>query len=121
MLGGGIEIGLGTINDPQFGPVVMVAAGGVLIELLSDRAVAMCPVDATEAEELLASLKADRLLRGVRGSAPVNRQALVERIVKLSQIAWELRDSIDSIDVNPVIADADTALAVDALIIPKKR
>ena len=120
MLSGGIEIGLGTINDPQFGPIVMVAAGGVLIELLSDRAVAMCPVDATEAEELLASLKADRLLRGVRGAAPVNRQALVECIVKLSQVAWEMRDSIESIDINPVIASADTALAVDALIAPKK-
>ncbi len=121
MVTGGVEIGLGTLNDPQFGPIVMVAAGGVLIELLSDRAVAMCPLEADEADELLTSLKADKLLRGVRGKPAVNRQALIECIVKLSQIAWELRDSIDSIDINPVIANAQDALAVDALITRKKR
>ncbi|TNF86385.1 MAG: acetate--CoA ligase family protein [Gammaproteobacteria bacterium] len=120
MLADGIEIGLGTLNDPQFGPIVMVAAGGILIELLSDRAVAMCPLDANEADELLTSLKVDKLLRGVRGKPPVNRQALIACIVKLSQIAWELRDGIDSIDINPVIANAQVALAVDALIIRKK-
>ena len=60
------------------------------------------------------------LLRGVRGKPPVNRQALIECIVRLSQVAWELRDSIDSIDINPVIANAQDALAVDALIVRKK-
>ena len=78
----------------------------------------MCPVEANEADELLRSLKADGLLRGARGAAPVNRPELIDCIVKLSQIAWELRDSIESIDVNPVITNADAAVAVDALIIP---
>jgi len=119
MLGGGVEIGLGTLNDAQFGPIVMVAAGGVLIELLSDRAVAMCPVDAIEADELLSSLEADRLLRGIRGAAAVNRRCLIESIVRLSQIAWELRDCIESIDINPVIATSNDSLAVDALITPR--
>ncbi len=116
MVNGDVEVGLGIINDTQFGPVVMVAAGGILIELLSDRALAMCPVDADEAEELLGSLKADRLLRGMRGKPPVDRRALIDCIVGLSRIAYELRDLIDSIDINPVIASAETATAVDALI-----
>jgi hypothetical protein len=85
MIDGGVEIALGTVNDPQFGPIVMVAAGGVLVELLSDRAVAMCPVDPRQAEAMLAALKANRLLLGVRGEAAANRQALIDAIVRLSE------------------------------------
>lgn len=121
MVSGDVEIGLGIINDAQFGPVVMVAAGGILIELLSDRALAMCPVGTDEAEEMLASLKADKLLRGVRGKPPVDRQALIDCIVGLSRVAYELRDIVDSIDINPVIVGAETATAVDALIKLKPR
>lgn len=112
----GVEIGLGTLTDPQFGPLVMVAAGGVLIELLADRGVALCPVDAVEARALLASLAIDPLLRGARGRPPVDRACLVDAIVRLSQLAAALRDQIESIDVNPVIAGADGVLAVDALV-----
>ncbi|MDH3221474.1 MAG: acetate--CoA ligase family protein [Gammaproteobacteria bacterium] len=120
MIGDGVEIGLGTFNDPQFGPIVMVAAGGVLVELLSDRAVAMCPVDAPEAERMIGSLRANRLLQGVRGKAPANRAALVDAVVRVSQIAFELQDCIAEIDINPVVVVEHTALAVDALILRGK-
>ena len=113
----GVEIALGTINDRQFGPVIMVAAGGILVEFLDDRAMAMCPLDAAQAETLLASLKLNRLLLGVRGQAAVNRQALIDAIVNLSQLAFNLRDSIAEIDINPVIVNASDAIAVDALIL----
>jgi acyl-CoA synthetase (NDP forming) len=119
MIDEGIEIGLGTINDPQFGPIIMVAAGGVLVELISDRAVAMCPVSPRRANEMIASLKADRLLQGVRGRQAVNRQALVDAVVALSGIAFEFRDSIGEIDINPMLVNADGAPAVDALILLK--
>jgi acyl-CoA synthetase (NDP forming) len=119
MAGKGIEVALGTVNDAQFGPLVMVAAGGIMIELLDDRAMALCPVSAAQAEAMLGSLKLDRLLTGARGQPPVNRQALIDAIVKLSQLAWELRDSIAEIDVNPVIANASEVIAVDALILCK--
>jgi len=119
MIDTGIEIGLGTVNDAQFGPVIMVAAGGVLVELLSDRAVAMCPVSAQQADEMIASLKADKLLRGVRGNKPVNRQALIDIVVSLSNIAFEFRDVIAEIDINPVLVNSRNALAVDALIVAK--
>lgn len=115
----GIEIGLGTVNDAQFGPIIMVAAGGVLVELLSDRAVAMCPVSPQQADEMLTSLKANRLLQGVRGDKAVNRQALIDTIVILSNIAFEFSDSIAEIDINPVLVNSQAALAVDALILPK--
>ena len=119
MIDAGVEIGLGTINDPQFGPVIMVAAGGVLVELLADRAVAMCPVNPQQAEEMISSLKANRLLRGIRGKTAVDRQALIDATVRLSAIAFEFSDSIAEIDINPILVNAQQALAVDALIIVK--
>jgi acyl-CoA synthetase (NDP forming) len=120
MVNDGVEISLGTLNDPQFGPIVMVAAGGLLVELLSDRAVAMCPVSPQQADEMIASLKANRLLQGFRGKAASNRQALIDAIVALSVIAFEFKDSIAEIDINPVLVNDDEALAVDALIVPRK-
>ncbi len=120
MVDDGVEIGLGTINDPQFGPVVMVAAGGVLVELLADRAVAMCPVSPQQADEMITSLKTNQLLLGVRGKAKVKRQALIDIVVGLSNIAFEFSDSIAEIDINPVLVNAQEALAVDALIVRKK-
>ena len=119
MVAKGIEIGLGTVNNPQFGPLVMVAAGGVLVELLEDRAVALCPVSPQQAEQMVASLKINRLLQGVRGNAPVNRQALIDAIVKLSQFAYEFRNEISEIDVNPLLVNDTEAIAVDALVLRK--
>jgi acyl-CoA synthetase (NDP forming) len=116
----GIEIALGTVNDAQFGPIVMVAAGGILVELLSDRAVAMCPLNQAQAAEMIDSLKANRLLQGMRGKPAANRQALIDAVVNLSVIALEFSDSIAEIDINPVLVNQDGALAVDALILRKK-
>jgi acyl-CoA synthetase (NDP forming) len=116
----GVEIALGTINDRQFGPIVMVAAGGILVELLSDRAVAMCPVSPRQADAMLNSLKANRLLLGVRGRPAVNRQAVIDAIVSLSAIAYEFRDNIAEVDINPILVNSQEALAVDALIVPEK-
>jgi acyl-CoA synthetase (NDP forming) len=120
MVSDGVEISLGTLNDPQFGPIVMVAAGGILVELLSDRTVAMCPVSPQQADDMIASLKANRLLQGFRGKAASNRQALIDAIVALSVIAFEFKDSIAEIDINPVLVNDDEALAVDALIVRRK-
>jgi acyl-CoA synthetase (NDP forming) len=116
MIGDGIEIGLGTVNDPQFGPIIMVAAGGILVELLEDHAVAICPVSPQQAQEMLASLKANRLLQGIRGKPACDRKALIDAIVSLSLVAFEFRDSIAEIDINPMLVNAREAVAVDALI-----
>ncbi len=120
MINNSVEISLGTLNDSQFGPIVMVAAGGILVELLSDRAVAMCPVSPEQADEMIASLKANRLLQGFRGKAASNRKALIDAIVALSVIAFEFKDSIAEIDINPVLVNNEEALAVDALIVRRK-
>jgi len=119
MVSAGIEIALGTVDDPQFGPVVMVAAGGILVELLADRACALCPVDTAQADAMLRSLKADKLLHGIRGRPATQRQALIEAIVNLSRLAYEMRASIAEIDINPMIVSSSAAIAVDALVLCK--
>lgn len=112
----GTEIGFGMINDPQFGPFIMVSAGGTQIELLSDRAVALAPVSCREAEEMISSLKIDALLKGIRGKPPGNRTELINCLVKLSQLAVALQDRIGEMDINPIIVNASGAVAVDGLI-----
>lgn len=121
MVPAGVEIGLGAVIDPSFGPVIMVAAGGILIELLADRAVALAPFGADEADRLLSELRVDRLLRGVRGKPPVDRAALCEMIARFSVLAHDLRDVVVEIDVNPVIASPTGSWAVDCLVIPRKK
>ncbi|MEM7564652.1 MAG: acetate--CoA ligase family protein [Pseudomonadota bacterium] len=119
MIGESIEVALGIVNDAQFGPIIMVAAGGILVELLSDRAVALCPVSENEADDLLKSLKINTLLEGVRGKKPVKRDELINAIVALSQLAYEMREEIAEIDINPVLANEASVCAVDALILRK--
>ncbi len=119
MVSDGIEIGLGSVNDPQFGPFIMLAAGGILIELISDRVVALCPIDKTEANEMLSSLKIEKLITGIRGQAPGDRNALVETIVSFSHLVFEFGDVIKEIDINPIIVNENGAIAVDGLVITK--
>ena len=79
----------------------------------------MCPVSPQQAGDMIDSLKANRLLRGLRGKPAANRQALVKAIVSLSAVAYAFRDCIAEIDINPVLVNQHDALAVDALILRK--
>ncbi len=114
----GIEIALGAVDDPEFGPVVMVAAGGALVELIGDAAVALAPFGEDEAQALLDGLKAARLLEGWRGAPPADRGALARSIARVSRLAADLAGAYAQIDVNPVIIGPDGAVAVDALFTP---
>ncbi len=100
----------------MFGPLVLVAAGGTLVELLDDKTVCLAPVSPDGARRLLSRLKVCRLLDGVRGAPPVNFDALVDAISRLSCVGAAFPGEIESIDVNPLIARADGCVAVDALI-----
>jgi acyl-CoA synthetase (NDP forming) len=114
----GVEVALGIVRDPLLGPLVMVAAGGVLVELVADRAVALPPVDRATALELIGRLKVASLLAGYRGSAPADVGAVADAIVALGRLAVELGGQLDGVDLNPVIVGADTAYVVDALVLP---
>lgn len=117
----GVEIGLGAVIDPDHGPVVVVSAGGVLIELLADRAAALAPFGADEAAALIGELRAAALLRGVRGAPPADVAALARAVSAFSTMVAALADELAEIDVNPVIAGPHGIRAVDALIARKPR
>ncbi len=113
----GTEIAFGMINDPQFGPFIMISAGGTHIELLRDRALALPPLNNTEADEMLSSVKVDKLLKGIRGRCPGNRSELIDSLVKLSHLTLALQDVIAELDINPIIVNPQRAIAVDALFV----
>jgi acyl-CoA synthetase (NDP forming) len=115
----GVEVALGIVRDPLLGPLVMVAAGGVLVELVADRAVALPPVDRPVALDLIGRLTVARLLAGYRGSAPADIGTLADTVVALGQLAVELGEYLDGVDLNPVIVGAASAYVVDALVLPR--
>jgi acyl-CoA synthetase (NDP forming) len=118
MVGDGVEMALGIVHDPQFGPLVMVAAGGILIETLADRRLALPPLNEARAGRLIDRLAASPLLNGVRGEPPVDRHSLAHALSRLSVLAHDLGDLIDALDVNPLIVGEKGCVAVDALVEP---
>jgi acyl-CoA synthetase (NDP forming) len=116
MVDPGVEMALGMVHDPQFGPLVMVAAGGVLIETLGDRRLALPPLDEARASKLIDRLDVRPLLDGVRGAPPADVNSLARTLSRLSLLAGDLGDLIGALDVNPVIVGPRGCVAVDALV-----
>jgi acyl-CoA synthetase (NDP forming) len=114
----GVEMALGMVRDAQFGPLVMVAAGGVLIEILGDRRLALPPLDETRASRLIDRLDARPLLDGVRSAPGADAVSLARAMSRLSFLALDLGDFIDAIDLNPIIVGPQGCVAVDALVEP---
>jgi acyl-CoA synthetase (NDP forming) len=114
----GTELALGAIRDEGFGPVVLISAGGVLMEFLGDSVAALAPFDAAEAMALLRRLRVFRLLQGVRGQPPADLDALAEQIAAFSRMVAGLGDACAEIDINPLVCNSDGALALDCLIVP---
>ena len=115
----GLEVVVGAVRDPQFGPMAMVGLGGVLVEVLGDVSFRLCPIDRAEAAAMLDELEGAALFDGVRGSAAVSRDAIVDALLAVGgEDGLMLReDGIAEIDVNPMIATAGGAVAVDARVI----
>jgi acyl-CoA synthetase (NDP forming) len=109
------EVLLGYRVDPQVGPMVLVAAGGVMTEILHDRAIRMAPVDLDTARAMLSELRSLPLLTGFRGMAAGDVEAVARAIVGLSNLA--LRPEVDECEINPlmVMPDGQGALAVDVV------
>jgi acyl-CoA synthetase (NDP forming) len=116
----GVEIALGIVRDPQFGPLVLVGAGGVLVEVLKDRRLALPPLDGERARSMVDRLEIRPLLDGARGRPASNLDALANSIVALSWLAHDLGDHLEALDANPVICDPSGCVAVDALVIPHR-
>jgi acyl-CoA synthetase (NDP forming) len=115
----GVEVALGLVQDPTFGPLVLVAAGGLLVELLHDRALAIPPLDAAGARRAIDRLQMRPLLDGVRGADAADVDALAHALLRLSVLATDLGDLIVALDVNPLIVSSGGCVAVDALVITR--
>ncbi len=116
----GVELVMGAFRDPNFGPVVMLGIGGVLVEILSDVTFRMAPLSRADAADMVAGLRSKSLLDGYRGGPAVDREVLADAMVRLSQLIADHAE-ITEIDVNPVIANSDGLTIVDARIITGKR
>jgi acetyltransferase len=113
----GTELVFGYLRDPDFGPVVMVGAGGTLIELLSDRVYALAPFGPHRARSLIDRLQLRGLLDGQRGAPPADIDALSLAVARFSVLCGALAPVMREMDVNPVIATPEGCFAVDALVL----
>ncbi len=115
----GVEIIIGTKIDDQFGPVIMVGLGGILVEVLKDVAFRVIPITRTSAKGMLSDIKSAPILDGVRGEQPVDKNSIVHLLLVVSEIVESYPD-IQEMDLNPVIARNDGLSIVDARIILKE-
>jgi acetyltransferase len=112
----GYELIVGVSQDPQFGPVILFGLGGVLVEVLNDTAIALPPLNREKALELILKTKISKALKGVRGKKPVDIDALVDTLVRVSTLV-ENNPLIKEIDLNPILASENGIVALDARVI----
>jgi acetyltransferase len=112
----GYELLIGSSIDPQFGPVLVFGAGGQLVEVFEDRAIALPPLNTTLARRLIEQTRIRKALKGVRGRPPVNLAALEQLLVRFSQMVLE-QPWIQEIDINPLLAFRKGLVALDARIV----
>jgi acyl-CoA synthetase (NDP forming) len=117
----GVETVLGVVNDEAFGPLIMAGTGGILVEVLKDVRFALAPFDAATARRVIDGLKVKPLLDGVRGQAPADMASFADALARLSGLAIALKDVLAEIDVNPFLVGPKGAVALDALVVPKKK
>ncbi len=112
------ELLVGVKRDPQFGLMLVIATGGVLVELVADTTVLLLPVERPAVEDALAALKIDQLLDGYRGAPAGDRNATIDAILAVANLATDQWDTLVELDINPLMVrpDGDGVVAVDALI-----
>jgi acyl-CoA synthetase (NDP forming) len=119
MMPPGVELILGLVNDPQFGLFLSIGLGGIFVEVLRDTRLLPLPTSPARLRRALLSLRGAKILRGIRGAPPVDEDAIIRAALALAAFAADHGNQIAAVDVNPLIAYPDGAVAVDALIVPK--
>lgn len=112
----GLELLVGMFRDAQFGPAVAFGLGGTLVEVLDDVALRLVPLKRRDARDMMSEIRASAVISGFRGREPLNRRALEDMLLAVSTLAAR-NPEISAIDLNPVLADARGAVALDARII----
>ena len=116
MVSGQREVMIGMVRDAQFGPSVMFGLGGIFTEILQDVSFRVAPVRKRDALDMMAAIRAHRILDGVRGMKPVDRHVMAQAIMALGRIGLDFPE-ISEIDVNPMIIRGSRPVAVDGLIV----
>jgi len=116
MITGGVEVLIGVVQKPVFGPLVVFGLGGVAADVLGDHAARLTPLTDTDADELIRAMQAAPLLFGYRGAVPVDVGALADTLLRISRLADDLPE-VAELDLNPVIARPDGVFAVDARVL----
>ena len=114
-----VELILGAAEDPVFGPILMIGHGGVAAEVIDDKALALPPLDPVLAEYALGRTRVDRLLRGYRDRPAVDRAAVCDALIRLSRLIADVGE-IAELDINPLLADANGVVALDARIVVRQ-
>jgi acyl-CoA synthetase (NDP forming) len=112
----GLEVIVGMATDPQFGPVLMFGLGGVWVEVLKDVSFKLAPLTRDDARSAIDEIRAARLLEGFRGSEPVDKAALEDILLRVSEFVAATPE-VREMDLNPIFAYPDGAVAVDARVI----
>ena len=117
---GGLEILVGMNRDPQFGPLITFGLGGIYVETLKDVTFKVAPLSRQEAEEMLMQVKAHALLDGVRGQPPMDKAAIVDTLLRISQLVQDFPDVIE-LDINPLMVyhQGEGAMALDMRLVLK--
>jgi acyl-CoA synthetase (NDP forming) len=115
----GTELALGLTRDPALGPLLVIGTGGLLIEILAERAVVLPPVTPPEARKVISRLRLARILAGARGQPAADLDAIAIAITGLSELACDLGDVLAALDINPLICGPNGAVAVDVLAVPR--
>jgi acetyl coenzyme A synthetase (ADP forming)-like protein len=117
---GGLEILVGMNRDPQFGPLITFGLGGIYVETLKDVTFSVAPLSRQEAEEMLEQVRAHALLDGVRGQPPMDKGAIVDVLLRISQLVTDFPEIIE-MDINPLMVyhDGEGALALDMRLVLK--
>ncbi|MHB1930077.1 MAG: acetate--CoA ligase family protein, partial [Acidimicrobiales bacterium] len=115
----GVELALGMVRDPLLGPMLVVGAGGLDVELRADRRVALPPVDTAVAAGLLEGLAVRPLLDGFRGRPAADVPAVAEAVAAFAVLVEELGEHLDAIEVNPLRCGPGAPLALDVLVVPR--
>ncbi len=117
---GGAELSVGVVRDPLLGPMLVVGAGGVAVEVVGDRRVALPPLDAPTARSLIDRLALRPLLDGFRGRPAADVDAVTAAVLGMSRLAEELGEHLDALEVNPLRCTPAGALALDVLVVPAR-
>ena len=117
---GGLEVLVGMNRDPQFGPLITFGLGGIYVETLRDVTFRVAPFSELEAEEMLTQIRAHALLDGVRGQPPIDKAAIVDTLLRISQLVQDFPEVIE-MDINPLMVypQGEGALALDMRLVLK--